>query len=82
MFYVYVLNCNNNDLYIGYSDDLKQRFKAHTDGKVTSTKNKRPLRLIYYEGYIDKRDATKREYFLKTGKQRELLRKRLTYSIK
>ncbi len=81
MFYVYVLKCHNNDLYIGYSDDLRKRYKNHTDGKVTSTKSKRPLQLIYYEAYKEKRNATKREYFLKTGQQKELLRNRLVYSI-
>jgi len=81
MFYVYVLKCNNKDLYIGYSDNLKERVKEHNLGKVTSTGSKRPLTLVYYEAYKDKRDATKREYFLKTGQQRELLKERLKYSI-
>jgi putative endonuclease len=80
MFYVYVLKCENGDLYIGYSDDLTQRFEAHRLGRVKSTKSKRPVRLIYYEAYRDKRDATKRERFLKSGQQRDLLKARLKYS--
>ncbi len=81
MHYVYVLKCKNGDLYIGYSDDLKKRVVAHRLGKVSSTKGKRPVELIYYEAYKDKKDATVREYNLKTGQQRELLKKRLAYSI-
>ena len=81
MHYVYVLKCNNRDLYIGYSDNLKRRVIAHKLGKVSSTKGKRPIELVYYEAYRDKRDATKREYNLITGQQRELLRKRLMHSV-
>ena len=81
MYYVYVLKCNNGDLYIGYSDDLKKRVTAHKLGKVTSTKGKRPVELIYYEAYRNRRDATKREYELKTGQQREFLKMRLRNSI-
>lgn len=80
MYYVYVLQCSNGDLYIGYSDDLKRRVLAHQLGKVRATKGYLPIKLIYYESYKDKRDATKREYELKTGQQRELLKKRLIYS--
>ncbi|MBI3558930.1 GIY-YIG nuclease family protein [Candidatus Gottesmanbacteria bacterium] len=82
MYYVYVLKCNNSDLYIGYSENLKRRFEEHQLGKVTSTKSKRPVVLVYYEAYKIKSDATKREYNLKTGQQRELLRKRINNSIK
>ncbi len=80
MFYVYVLKCSNKDLYIGYSDDLKRRLHEHINGNVKSTKSKLPVILIYYEAYKDKRDATKREYNLKTGQQRELLKEHLKYS--
>ena len=81
MHYVYVLKCNNGDLYTGFSSDLKTRIKAHKLGKVRSTKSKLPIELIYYEAYRDKKDATMREYNLKTGQQKELLRKRLSNSI-
>jgi predicted GIY-YIG superfamily endonuclease len=37
--------------------------------------------LVYYEAYKSKEDATKREYFLKTHQQRDLLRERLEYSL-
>ncbi|PIZ00254.1 excinuclease ABC subunit C [bacterium (Candidatus Howlettbacteria) CG_4_10_14_0_8_um_filter_40_9] len=83
MYYVYVLLCKQNgDLYIGYSEDLKQRFQAHNNGKVKSTKSKRPLALVYYEAYKDKSDATKREKFLKPHQQREFLRERIRNSLK
>jgi len=82
MHYIYVLQSKKDkNLYIGVTADLKTRFKKHNSGKVKSTKSRKPFALVYYEAYKDKRDATKREYNLKTGQQRELLKKRLKYSL-
>jgi len=82
MHYVYVLQSKTDkNLYIGVTADLKTRFTKHNSGKVKSTKSRKPFTLVYYEAYKDKRDATKREYNLKTGQQRELLKERLKYSI-
>lgn len=82
MYYVYVLKLKNNDLYIGYTEDLVKRLGYHKDGKAKFTRPLRPVKLVYYEAYLDKRDATKREYHLKTGQQRERLRERIESSIK
>lgn len=81
MYYVYVLKCNNGDLYIGYSDDLRKRARAHQLGKVRSTKSKRPIELIYYEAYKNKKDATKRERQLKNHRAKLDLKNQLKYSL-
>ncbi len=81
MYYVYALQSLKfkNWLYIGYSDDLKTRVETHNAGKVKSTQFYRPLRLVYYEAYLEKNDAAKREYNLKhTSKAKEELKERLT----
>jgi putative endonuclease len=79
---VYVLkSLKDKGLYIGFTSNLKQRFKQHINGKVKSTKHRQPLKLIYYEAYLSKKDATKREYFLKRGRGRELLKELLVYSV-
>ena len=58
MYYVYVLkNKKSGLLYIGYTNNLKQRFKQHS-----STKE---VELIYYEAYIYEKDAREREKKLK-----------------
>ena len=78
MFFVYVLRSKkDNNLYIGYSSNLKERFKAHIDGRVASTKNRRPLILIYYEAYIHMQDAKQREVFLKSGSGHRFLKNQL-----
>ncbi|KKP80154.1 MAG: excinuclease ABC subunit C [Candidatus Moranbacteria bacterium RIFOXYA12_FULL_35_19] len=82
MYYVYVLQSKKDkNIYIGYSTDLRKRFEDHNKGTVKSTKSRVPFILVYYEAYKDKKDATEREYFLKTHQQRDLLKERLKYSL-
>ncbi|MFZ2970785.1 MAG: GIY-YIG nuclease family protein [Minisyncoccia bacterium] len=84
MHYVYILkSLKDNNLYIGFTADLRKRFKEHNSGKTRSTKSRVPFKLIYYEAYIDKKDARKRELELKNnGQQREFLMKRIDNSLK
>jgi len=78
MHYTYVLRSEKDgDFYVGFTKDLKQRFELHNKGRVDSTKNRRPLELIYYEACTDIEDATKREKYLKTHYGRMYLKKRL-----
>lgn len=77
MFYIYILLQNNNLPYTGFTDNLKRRYKQHTDGLVTSTKHKRPLKLIHYEAYLLKTDAVRREKFLKTTEGKRLLKQQI-----
>ena len=77
-YYVYVLKSDvDNRLYTGYTKDLKLRFELHTKGRVDSTKNRRPLKLIYYEACLNQQDATHREKYLKTYLGKLFLRNRL-----
>ncbi len=78
MYYVYVLKSKKDSrFYIGFSTDLKQRLKEHNEGKVKSTKSRRPLELVYYEAYKDENKARRQELFYKTGQGRRILKKRL-----
>jgi len=73
-FYVYVLyNKENNFIYVGYSEDLKERVKYHNSGYVKSTKFYKPLELIHYEAYVNMKDAKRREEYLKTNKGKTTL---------
>lgn len=57
--------------------DLKQRFDHHNKGVVDSTKDRRPLKLIYYEACLDRNDATHREKYFKSYHGRMFIKKRL-----
>lgn len=63
--------------YTGYTKNLQERFEEHTKGRVASTKNRRPLRLIYSEACLDAKDAQHREIYLKTYHGKAFLRRRL-----
>ena len=80
MYYVYVLeNQNDKSWYIGYSSDLKKRVTQHQTGQGgETTKKKQSWRLIYYEAYLNKKDAEGRERFLKSGSGRKYLKKQLS----
>ncbi|MFH1231209.1 MAG: GIY-YIG nuclease family protein [Planctomycetota bacterium] len=78
MFYTYVIKSQKNGMwYTGYTNDLRKRFKEHNNNIVTSTKNRCPFELIYYEACLDKYDAWNREKYLKTMMGKRYLRNRL-----
>lgn len=78
MYYVYVLKSEmDNNYYVGYSSDLKNRLEQHNNGLVPSTKNRRPLQLIYYEACLNQQDATHREKYLKTSWGKRYIKARL-----
>ena len=83
MFYFYVLKSKkDSNLYFGYSSDLRERFKSHNLGRVISTKNRRPLELVYYEAYKSKKDAQQREKQIKKRAGALIsLKRRLPFSI-
>lgn len=75
---MYVLkSAESEELYYGYTKDLKARFLAHQkDPKHAGWK------LAYYEAYADERDARERERMLKHyGAARGHLKKRITRSL-
>jgi putative endonuclease len=83
MNYVYILiSLKDKKLYTGLSADLKKRLEFHNNGKSASTKGRLPLKLIYYEAYSDKKDAMRREKFLKSGRGREVIHKQLENTLK
>ena len=53
MFYVYVLRGKDGNHYVGYTSDLKRRFKEHQNGENSSTAYQR-WELIYHEAYKTK----------------------------
>ena len=78
MYYTYVLQSEKDGgFYIGFTKDLKLRFEEHLNGRVDSTKNRRPFKLIYYEACLKQKDATRREKYLKTYNGRRFIHKRI-----
>ena len=75
-YYVYILQSKkDNSLYIGYTSDLRKRFKQHNDGESQATKPFRPYKLIFYEAFLNRIDAKHREEYLKGGFGRRSINK-------
>jgi putative endonuclease len=78
MWYVYILkSANDNNLYVGSTNDIARRLTEHNSGKVDSTKNRMPLRLEAYFAVKDKSRAIALEQYFKTGSRRAFLQKRI-----
>ena len=78
MQYVYILQSEkDNKFYTGYTKNLKLRFNQHKKGIVESTKNRRPLKLVYFETCLSQKDATHREKYLKTYYGKMFIRYRI-----
>ena len=72
--YVYILRCYDGSLYTGWTTDLKQRVKAHNEGKGAKyTRSRRPVELVYHEEFETKSEALKREAAIKRLSREEKL---------
>ena len=77
MFYVYLLRCSNDTVYVGCTSDLGERLKRHNAKEVAATKLRLPVTLITHIAFTDKYKAFKFEKYLKGGSGRAFLNKRL-----
>ncbi|CAB1254168.1 GIY-YIG nuclease family protein [Clostridium sp. MT-14] len=75
MNYVYILKCRDGTFYTGYTNNLKKRLKAHNSKKGAKyTKGRTPVKLVYFEEFILKKEALHREYSIKKMKREEKLK--------
>ena len=78
MIYTYVLqSLKDNKFYTGSTNDLRRRIREHGDGKVPSSRYRRPFKLIYYEACLNDHDARLREKYLKTAWGKRYIKNRL-----
>ncbi len=74
-YYVYILQSSKNQsLYVGYTSDLRKRFKQHNAGLSRATKPFIPYKLIFYEAFLNRVDAKNREVYLKGGYGRKTIK--------
>ncbi|OIP03914.1 hypothetical protein AUK18_01025 [Candidatus Beckwithbacteria bacterium CG2_30_44_31] len=82
MYFVYILiSLKDNRFYIGLTSNLEIRLRSHFEGKVFSTKNRRPLKLLGYEAYLTKHEAGMREKYLKSSDGRKEMKIRFKQSL-
>lgn len=77
-FYTYVLiSKKDGKFYTGTTNNLKKRLEEHKNGLVSSTRHRRPLKLVYFEACMNRDDAFSRERCLKSGMGKRYLKNRL-----
>jgi len=65
-FYVYLLQCSDQSLYCGSTENIKNRLKEHNSGEAAIwTKMRRPVRLVYFETHGSLLSARQREKQIK-----------------
>ena len=72
----YILQCSDNTLYTGWTNNLKKRLQAHNRGQASKyTRSRRPVTLVYAEPHATKQEAMRREAEIKqlSRKQKEAL---------
>jgi len=47
LYWIYILHCENNTYYTGYTNDLPKRYQAHIDGVGSKyTRSFKPMKII------------------------------------
>lgn len=78
MFYwVYVIESRDGRLYVGFSTSVHKRLKEHNQGLNFSTKPYKPWYIVHCELYLNRKDALRRERYLKTSQGSRLLKRML-----
>jgi len=65
--FVYILECNDNTLYTGITNNLEKRIEQHNHGQEAAkyTRVRRPVKCVYHEPQANRSKATKREMEIK-----------------
>jgi putative endonuclease len=75
MYFVYIVACADETLYIGSTNNIEKRIKEHNTSKrgARYTSTRRPVQLVYTETYETITEAMRREYELKTWTRKQKL---------
>jgi putative endonuclease len=66
-YYVYILKCNDNSLYVGITSDIERRVLEHNAGKYSEayTHSRRPVELVFYQDFMEPNQAIEFEKKIK-----------------
>jgi putative endonuclease len=74
-YYVYMILCEGNGFYTGYTKNLNSRIRLHSKGKgARYTRMHRPKKLVHVEEFPSRAEAMKREKKIKKLSHRQKLR--------
>ena len=76
MWYIYVISSQaRRYMYVGLTNNLRERLVTHRNGYNKTTKPYRPFRLIHFEKFSTRLEARKKEKYLKSGIGKEWIKK-------
>ena len=66
-YYVYILRCIDDSLYVGLTSDIERRVMEHNMGKYPEayTYSRRPVLLVFYQDFTDPNQAIEFEKKIK-----------------
>ncbi len=75
MYFVYILLCADGTLYVGITNDLRQRLRQHNQAKQGAryTRSRRPVVLKYFERRRGRSSALRREHEIKSWRREQKL---------
>ncbi len=74
-FFVYAIkSLVKTYIYVGLTNSIERRINEHNSGKNRSTKSYKPFKIIYSEKFETRKEARKREIYLKSGIGKEYLK--------
>ena len=74
MYTLYILHSKNLDrYYVGYTNDLPRRLSEHNRIKGKYTDTGIPWVVVYTEAFDAKKDAMKREKYIKSTKSKKFI---------
>ena len=69
---VYMLECSDNSIYTGITNNLEERLKKHESGNGAKyLRGRLPIKLVYKEKFLNRSEATKREIYIKKMSKKE-----------
>lgn len=84
MNWAYLLRCNDNSLYAGWTVDLEKRLEQHNTGKGAKyTRSRKPVQIVWAKKFDTRNEAMGQEAQLKkmSKKQKEILVESDPYNI-
>ena len=67
-----MLECSDNSIYTGITNNLEERLKRHKSGNGAKyLRGRLPIKLVYKENFINRSEATKREIYIKKMSKKE-----------
>ena len=72
--YVYIVKCKDQTLYVGITVDIEERLRKHNQGTASKyTRSRTPVVLVYKQRQATRSSATRREIALKKLTREEKL---------